>query len=58
MNNFWSDNVQGVMTLYLGRKLRFHDPFSEQYGSGTARIDGEKRFFRCIDRVCTYRPDS
>lgn len=31
MNNFWSENVQGVMTLYLSRKLRFHDRFSEQY---------------------------
>ena len=31
MNNFWSDNVQGIMTLYLSRKLRFHDQFSEQY---------------------------
>ena len=31
MNNFWSENVQGVMTLYLSRRLRFHDRFSEQY---------------------------
>lgn len=31
MNNIWSENVQGVMTLYLSRKLRFHDLFSEQY---------------------------
>ena len=31
MNNFWSDNIQGIMTLYLSRKLRFHDHFSEQY---------------------------
>ena len=31
MNNFWSDNIQGIMTLYLSRKLRFHDQFSEQY---------------------------
>lgn len=31
MNEFWSDNVQGVMTLYLSRKLRFHDQFLEQY---------------------------
>ena len=31
MNNFWSENVQGVMTLYLSRKLRFHDQFFKQY---------------------------
>ncbi len=31
MNNTWSENVQGIMTLYLSRKLRFDDVFSEQY---------------------------
>ena len=31
MNNIWSENVQGVMTLYLSRKLRFDDLFFEQY---------------------------
>ena len=31
MNNIWSDHVQGVMTLYLSRKLRFDDVFSAQY---------------------------
>ena len=31
MNEFWSDHVQGVMTLYLSRKLRFDDQFFEQY---------------------------
>ena len=31
MNNFWSENVQGVRTLYLSRKLRFHDRFFGQY---------------------------
>ena len=31
MNNIWSENVQGVMTLYLSRKLRFDDAFFEQY---------------------------
>lgn len=31
MNHIWSDNVQGVMTLYLSRKLRFDDMFFEQY---------------------------
>lgn len=31
MNDIWSENVQGVMTLYLSRKLRFDDVFFEQY---------------------------
>ncbi len=31
MNNIWSKNVQGIMTLYLSRKLRFDDVFFEQY---------------------------
>lgn len=31
MNSVWSDNVQGVLTLYLSRKLRFDDMFFEQY---------------------------
>ena len=31
MNNTWSDHVQGVMTLYLSRKLRFDDVFFPQY---------------------------
>ena len=31
MNNIWSDHVQGIMTLYLSRKLRFDDYFFEQY---------------------------
>ena len=31
MNNFWSEHVQGVMTLYLSRRLRFHDRFMAQY---------------------------
>lgn len=31
MNHFWSENVQGVLTLYLSRKLRFHDIFMQQY---------------------------
>ena len=31
MNNLWSDHVQGVMTLYLSRKLRFDDLFFNQY---------------------------
>ena len=31
MNSIWSDHVQGIMTLYLSRKLRFDDLFFEQY---------------------------
>lgn len=31
MNNIWSENIQGVMTLYLSRKLRFDDMFFDQY---------------------------
>ena len=31
MNNIWSEHVQGVMTLYLSRRLRFDDIFFEQY---------------------------
>ena len=31
MNCVWSEHVQGVMTLYLSRKLRFDDVFFPQY---------------------------
>ena len=31
MNSIWSDHIQGVMTLYLSRKLRFDDTFFTQY---------------------------
>lgn len=31
MKNLWSENIQGVLTLYLSRKLRFHDTFMKQY---------------------------
>lgn len=31
MSSIWSENVQGIMTLYLSRKLRFDDMFFEQY---------------------------
>ena len=33
MNNIWSDHVQGIMTLYLSRKLRFDDVFFAQFDS-------------------------
>lgn len=31
MNTIWSENIQGIKTLYLSRKLRFDDFFFEQY---------------------------
>ena len=31
MSTIWSDNIQGVLTLYLSRRLRFDDMFSAQY---------------------------
>ncbi|MBD5473605.1 MAG: class I SAM-dependent methyltransferase [Lachnospiraceae bacterium] len=31
MNNIWSENIQGIKTLYLSRKLRFDDFFYGQY---------------------------
>ena len=31
MNNIWSEHIQGIMTLYLSRKLRFDDFFFPQY---------------------------
>ena len=31
MNSIWSDNIQGIKTLYLSRKLRFDDFFFGQY---------------------------
>ena len=31
MNTIWSENVQGIMTLYLSRKLRFDDIFFANY---------------------------
>ena len=31
MNTLWSQHVQGVMTLYLSRRLRFDDRFFRQY---------------------------
>ena len=31
MNTIWSEEIQGVQTLYLSRRLRFDDCFFEQY---------------------------
>lgn len=33
MNSLWSDNIQGIQTLFLSRKLRFDDFFREKYES-------------------------
>lgn len=33
MNTIWSEHVQGIMTLYLSRKLRFDNMFFDQYKS-------------------------
>ena len=43
MNTLWSEYIQGPMTLYLSRKLRFHDWFQARYRDqleigGQARI--------------------
>ena len=35
-NHLWSDHIQGVMTLYLSRKLRFDDVFFPQYQNSFA----------------------
>ena len=40
MNNVWSEHIQGIMTLYLSRKLRFDDVFFEQYNR-VFRLDTE-----------------
>lgn len=50
MNNIWSDKVQGVMTLYLSRKLRFNDIFSEQYEK-LFSIDKKKKL-RILELGC------
>lgn len=44
MNTVWSEHVQGILTLYLSRKLRFDDIFFEQYKKSfhldqSARLD-------------------
>ena len=41
MNTIWSENVQGIMTLYLSRKLRFDDIFFANY-KGLFNIDQQK----------------
>lgn len=42
MNNIWSDNIQGIKTLYLSRKLRFDDFFYERYKWKFSLDEGKK----------------
>ena len=50
MNTVWSENVQGIMTLYLSRKLRFDDMFFSQYEK-IFRLDTEKKL-RILEVGC------
>ena len=50
MNTVWSDNVQGILTLYLSRKLRFDDRFFPQY-EGLFRLD-RGRELRILEVGC------
>lgn len=42
MNTVWSENIQGIKTLYLSRKLRFDDTFSSQF-RGFFKLDPYKK---------------
>lgn len=50
MNTIWSDNIQGIMTLYLSRKNRFDDMFFDQYDR-VFRLDRHKRM-RILELGC------
>lgn len=50
MENVWSENIQGVLTLYLSRKLRFHDCFQKQYME-LFRLDPKKKL-RILEIGC------
>lgn len=50
MNNMWSDHIQGVLTLYLSRKLRFGDCFQKQY-MDLFRLDTRKKL-RILEIGC------
>lgn len=50
MNTIWSDDIQGIKTLYLSRKLRFDDFFLEQYEKLFA-LDKSKRL-RILEIGC------
>ena len=42
MNTVWSEHVQGVMTLYLSRKLRHVEPTAFWRGQDGAFRDGRR----------------
>ena len=42
MNTVWSENVQGISTLFPSRRLRFDDLFADQYRS-LFDLDGNKK---------------
>ena len=50
MNENWSRYVQGINTLYLSRKLRFDDMFSDQF-IRAFQIDREKKI-RILEIGC------
>ena len=50
MDSIWSEHVQGVMTLYLSRKLRFDDHFFAQYDQ-IFRLDHNKEL-RILEIGC------
>lgn len=43
METVWSEHIQGTMTLYTSRRLRFHDRFREQYTALFGLADGPMR---------------
>ena len=49
-NTIWSDNIQGIKTLYLSRKLRFDDFFMGQYKE-IFSLDESKKF-RILEIGC------
>lgn len=49
MDTIWSRYVQGCMTLYSSRRLRFHDRFREKYAE---LLDLENRPLRILEIGC------
>lgn len=50
MNDIWSENIQGIKTLYLSRKLRFDDFFHGQY-EALFSLDKDKKL-RILEIGC------
>ncbi len=50
MNNIWSDNIQGIDTLFLSRQLRFNDFFFDRYAPFLALRKESK--FRILEIGC------